>query len=385
MKAHIYLLLTARSPFHFGVRGVGIEATTVVGRADTLWSAFCQELAELAGQAKLEAFIAAYATGQPPLLLTSAFPYAASRPGIAGDDWQPPEHPAVADVIRFYPRPLAYPPGLTDDPDLRRRVKRIAYVSQQVFADWVAGRDLSRHLDSDGIPRTVQDGQCWLAADELAQVEGWTDDETETISLWATGDVPRVTVDRVSSASQVYQAGRVNFQRGGGLWLAAVWAAGWQAIGETVLASLGDSGLGGERSAGHGHFSLAQLGEHVFSDPAPGGLFVNLALYWPPDAGAAQAALGHPAARYAVETRRGYMSSRQVLQPAGWAQSVKAAARRRKAVRLAGEGSLLAASGAGPYGGLADVTPDIFERAGGHRVLRYGYAFPVAYGGVSHG
>ena len=234
------------------------------------------------------------------------------------------------------------------------------------------------------MPYTVQDGQAWLGAGEQAKLEGWTDDETETISLWATGDVPRVTVDRISSASQVYQAGRVNFQRGGGLWLAVTWAAGWQTIGEAVLASLGDSGLGGERSAGHGQFSLAPLGEMDFPDPAAGGLFVNLALYWPPDAAAAQATLGNPAARYALETRRGYMSSRQVLHPAGWQEPVKAGALRRKAVHLVGEGSLLAAGGAGPYGGLADVTPGIFERAGGHRVLRYGYAFPVVYGGASH-
>jgi len=382
MNVDCYLLM-ARSPFHFGVRGVGIEAASVVGHADTLWSAFCLGLEEIAGPAELARFIAAYRSGEPPMLLSSAFPYAAARSSADEDDWQPPRTAQAADAVRFYPKPLADPAGLPDKPALRKALKGASYVSAAVFADWIAGRPMGAHLESDGLPITVESGQAWVSRAELKRLEGWIDDETEAIRLWVTGDVPRVTVDRVSSASQVFQAGRVTFQPGGGLWLGIRWGSGWQPVGESVLRALGDSGLGGERSAGHGQFTLLLLGAETWADPAPGAPFINLAFYWPPDATAAQATLGDPRARYTLEVRRGYMASHRVVQPEEGGRVVGAALRRRS-VCMAGEGSLLIASGPGPFGGLANVTPKLFAQAGGHDVLRYGYAFPAAFGGATH-
>jgi CRISPR type III-A-associated RAMP protein Csm4 len=365
------------------MRSVGIEGTSLIGHADTLWSAFCLGLEQLAGPEALEDFIASYAAGKPALLLSSAFPYARIWPDGDADRRTLEDAPQPGQVVRFYPRPLLEPAGLAEEAGLHKPLKRIQFVSQTVFAAWIAGQDLAPFLDENRQPLCVQQGEAWLSKAELARLQGWTDDETETISLWQTWDVPRVAVDRVSSASQVYQAGRVSFQPGGGLWLLASWGEGWQTLGEAVWQSLGDSGVGGERSAGHGRFCLHPLQDVRLPDPAAGQMALNLALFWPPDGAAAAAALGNPQARYTLETRRGYMSTPRVLRPAG-GEPIVGAALRRKAVRMAGEGSLLQASG-GLMGGLADVTPELFAEAGGHAVLRYGYAFPIVVGGGSHG
>jgi CRISPR type III-A-associated RAMP protein Csm4 len=365
------------------MRSVGIEGTSLTGHADTLWSAFCLELEQLAGRAELERFVASYAAGQPALLLSSAFPFAHCRRSEHRDQWQPVDPPTPNQVIRFYPKPLTGPAGLAQERELFRALKRIQFVSQGVFAAWVAGQDMTAFLDQKRQPISVQNGAVWLGREDLAGLGGWTNDETETIPLWETWDVPRVAVDRISSASQVYQAGRVSFQPGGGLWIMARWAKDWQDLGEAVLQALGDSGVGGERSAGHGRFKLIPLEDLSLVDPAAGQLVINLALFWPPNGPAAQAALAAPQTRYLIEMRRGYMSSQRVLRP-GTGEVIVGSALRRKAVRMVGEGSVLVASG-GLMGGLADVTPELFGGAGGHQVLRYGYAFPIVVGGGSHG
>ena len=78
MDATMYHL-EARAPFHFGLRGVGIEATAVHGPSDTLFSALCYAIRQQFGLAALQDFLAGYPSPDPPLLLSSAFPYVLVR------------------------------------------------------------------------------------------------------------------------------------------------------------------------------------------------------------------------------------------------------------------------------------------------------------------
>jgi hypothetical protein len=75
------------------------------------------------------------------------------------------------------------------------------------------------------------------------------------------------------------------------------------------------------------------------------------------------------------------MAAYDLLLRRGWMSSPDASNLRRKMVRLLGEGAVLhSLPGRASYGALADATPDIFDparNARGHKVYRYGLAFPV--------
>jgi len=365
--------LEARAPFHFGLRGVGIEETAAHAPSDTLFSALCYAIRQQFSAAKLEEFVSTYAAGQPALILSSGFPYVLARREDQVEGWQPPELLDPTQVVRFFPRPLEPPPGVSDDAEQRKRVKRIAWLSEGIFRTWVDGGDLGGHFSENNL---VQGGQAWLTAREREAVAGWRDEETDAIRFWAVGEVPRVTVDRRASTSQIYQAGRVWFQPGCGLWLLAQWREDWRTRGELALRVLGDAGIGGERSAGHGQFRVH--GPHSLSplpDPTPGKRFVTLSLYYPARDELAEV-LGGDGVRYRLQVRRGWMASPDASQSSD-GKTVRGSGLRRKAVRMVGEGSLLRwPEGKTFVGTLADVTPEAFTA---HTVWRYGLVFPVGY------
>ena len=375
MDAMMYHL-EARAPFHFGLRGVGIEATAAYGPSDTLFSALCHTFREQFGLATLQDFLADYSSPDPPLVLSSAFPYVLVRREEEVEDWEPPEPFDSSHAIRFFPRPLKPPPGVPDEAKERKRVKKIAWVSEGIFRAWVGGESLGQHYDPD---RLIQGQRIWLTAPEWEQVAGWRDEETDAIRLWAVEDVPRVTVDRRVSASSVYQAGRVWFPPGGGLWLLMRWQADWQERGKLALQVLGDAGVGGERSAGHGLFRLH--GPHPLPplpDPTPGERFLTLSLYYPTEAELTDVISGDGIG-YRLQVRRGWMASPDQVESAKEG-TLRGSALRRKAVRMFAEGSILRwPDGKAVLGALADVTPDAYRQAGGHDVWRYGCAYPVGY------
>ncbi len=378
MDATAYYL-EARAPFHFGLRGVGIEATAAYGPSDTLFSALCHAIRQQFGLAALQEFLTGYLSPNPPLLLSSAFPYVLTRREEEVEDWKPSDPFDPGQAVRFFPRPMEPPPGVPDVPEERKRVKKMAWVSEGIFRVWVGGESLERHYDPEHL---VQSGRVWLTASEWERVAGWRDEETDAIRLWAVGDVPRVTVDRQASTSAVYQAGRVWFPPGGGLWLLMRWREDWQQRGQLALQVLGDAGVGGERSAGHGLFRLH--GPHPLSglpDPTPGERFVTLSLYYPTETELAHVLKGE-GINYRFQMRRGWMASPDDSRDAG-GNLVKGQALRRKAVRMFAEGSILRwPDGSTVPGALADVTPDAFKT---HQVWRYGLAWAVGYqteGGV---
>lgn len=349
--------LQPRAPFHFGLRGVGVEATALTARSDTLFSAVCVTLRELYGQAELERFLeqfptAEHAQREPPLLLSAGLPYAQD--------------------IRFYPRPGLPVPGLENSRTEQKRQKKIAFVSESIFCAWVKGDDVLAHYAPSHL---LHGAQVWVTADERDRLlDSFFDEDTGQVRLWATGDVPRVTVDRITSASAVYQAGQVRFAPGAGLYVLVAWQDDqWRARFWETLQALGDAGLGGERSSGHGLFAPQEPQPVALPGLEDANRWVTLASCWPlPDQ---LGVLGQGAA-YRLENRR------------GWMDSPEGRNLRRRSVRMLEPGSILKAlPGCAVYGGLADVTPGkgIFDA---HPVWRYGLGFPVGYkrapGGDSH-
>jgi CRISPR type III-A-associated RAMP protein Csm4 len=154
------------------------------------------------------------------------------------------------------------------------------------------------------------------------------------------------------------------------------WQKDWQKQGELALQVLGDAGVGGERSAGHGLFRLH--GPHPLSglpDPTPGGRFLTLSLYYPTEA-ELKDVVGGDDISYRFQVRRGWMSSPDQVESAE-DEALSGSALRRKAVRMFAEGSILCwPEDKTALGDLADVTPDVFSP---HKVWRYGLAWAVGY------
>lgn len=366
--------LTPRTAFHFGQRGVGVEGTQLFCHADTLFSALCLTLRELEpdGSAALTRFLGPFprqghSTDLPPFRLTSAFPYAGE--------------------VLFFPKPLvpgALKPAASQEHG--KTLKEVKFVSQGIFTAWLNNEALDGYLEDTNF---LHGGNLWVTPAEREALEDFRDEETGRILLWKVDTVPRVTVDRMTSKSAVYQAGRVRYRRiklgDDGQWRAGLWVlVDWSGEGPDqaqldwwakLFVVLGDSGLGGERSAGYGQFDLEGPADFAgFGIQGLGERWLTLAPYHPrPDEVGQEGVLGEGCS-YKLLIRR------------GWVASPEGMSFRRPLVRMLGEGSVLHHPAAGvqeSYGDLADVTPAVMDPAEGnpgHKVWRYGIAFPVPVG-----
>ena len=88
--------LVPRGAFHFGERGVGLEATTETYPSDSLFSSVCAAVRELDGADALQHLLAGFQHGDPPFLLSSCFPWAGEQ---------------GREVVWFFPRPFLPWPG----------------------------------------------------------------------------------------------------------------------------------------------------------------------------------------------------------------------------------------------------------------------------------
>lgn len=324
--------LKPKSAFHFGDRGLGVEGTAESFRSDSLFSALCYTCREAWGQGEVEdlLFFCRDASGAP-FTVSSCFPY-------AGD-------------VLFFPRAMLRLPLPEDGPD-RKLGKKVRYLSQTLFLQQLRG---DTAIASAGECNTFQASRLLVHEDDLPGMPPGLD------VVWAKDEVPRVTLDRASGASSIFRSGRLVFAKDCGLFFLVNWRdESLREQFESALALLGDSGIGGERSAGHGQFEL--LGPEPFELPAPGGAkgAVTLSLYNPTVAELANGVLSHPAA-YDLVIRRGWMSS------------PGAGNRLRRNVRMIAEGSVLNAGCSMPLGQIVDVTPE----GNPHPVFRSGLAFLV--------
>lgn len=333
--------LKPASPFHFGERGVGIEATEEVFHSDSLFSALAIGARMWEGEEKLKGLLSRFrGPNGPPFRLTSLFPYAGK--------------------VLFFPRPMLRIEGKLVE-EKAKLIKDIRFVSQGIFQAMLRREALDAHLEEGNL---IHGGAVWLTAEEYQALP--EAEKGEQPAIWRRHLAPRVTVDRLSAASQVYQAGRVTFASECGLWflLEAADPEVKLVVG-AALDYLSEAGLGGERSVGHGQFKVESC--QRFSPPWPqqGSAFVILSLYHPTRAELEAGVLGQPAAY-------------ELIQRRGWVSSPERSGQRRKSLFCLAEGSVMRSLGKASYGDLADVTPEL---PGSHPVFRYGFAFPVPLDG----
>ena len=320
MSKHVTYHLNFRSPLHLGRRGVGLEETEISIPADTLFSAICQTWRTFYGEEHLTDFLTRYETGEP-FLLTSAFPFAGNT--------------------RFFPKPLIDLKVNADDE--RKKLKKVRFLSERRFRQIVNGEEIA--FDPDDL---INDGQLWIH-----------DDDKCPRTVWKTDKRPRVTLDRQSSSSEIWYLGGVKFHEGCGLWFGTKFdTEKTQMQIETILRVLGDTGIGGERSAGYGIFDLRSESAEAESE-READRFVTLSPICPRDTDELNALIQGDVG-YTLEER------------SGWISSTEGSGLRRQQVWMFGEGSVLSGDGA-QVGRLVDLKPDSCP----HPVWRYAYAWPI--------
>jgi CRISPR-associated protein Csm4 len=381
--------LTPTSAFHLSLRGVGQEKTEIYLPSDSLFAALVATYMETGGQ---------------PEHLTQAFPqYAEPKAAEAGPHPAPPPFLLtstfpLAGELRFYPAPpslnLMLSAAKREELEAKGRlkeVKKIQFLSEGLFEKLVQGEKLDTWLPGQepglqpGVSAAEQGlflhaGVLWLMTDEIKLLpQAMRQDDKgrsrplealRQLTIWQVGTTPRVTVDRRSNASEIFYTGRVTFSPECGWWFGLAWApeaaeATRQAVSLT-LQVLPDAGLGAERAAGYGQFACRQAGERSWPTPAANDTFLTLSRY-------------HPRQNELPQVIQGVTAAYKLVSVGGWLASVSQKAQRRRRLWLLGEGSVVQAVGAGPWGDMVDVRPiypGTSERFD-HAVWRFGLACPV--------
>ncbi len=331
--------------FHFGRHGLEQEESGVHFPSDSLFGALIARMAELFGDAAVAAFGKPFLAGEPPLVLTSAFPR-------AGD-------------VLFFPPPLYR--KLADEvhhPGLRTKdLKKVQFVSEGLFRKLLKGESLAAIF---GETLRWQDGKALLLAEETDKLPPAM--RVGPHKIWKVTRRPHVTIGRATPNSTLFHTGRTSFNTGCGLWFGIQWLDRQEDLSSKVMAAfteLGDAGLGGERSRGYGASTIEKMGEVQLPGKEDGSPWVTLSRYLPRDQ-AETIALQHAQAAYAIETVH------------GWISSPAAPAQRRRTVNMLTEGSVLGPVDTNPPGQMVDVQPDYDgNRPMPHPVWRNGMACAI--------
>lgn len=322
--------LKFEGPTHFGDTGIGLENVCAWVSSDTLFSAMVNALCAIEGVDKASNFLEPF-KANPPFLISSLFLYSSER--------------------YFLPRPLAYN---NISADLKNEM----------------GKELRRlnWLDAEGFYK-------WLHYDELTKddIEAMLTAQEEYKKAFSVEIRPRAAIDRATHNSSIYHCGNVHFSDNAGLYgLVAFNDDSAMEEFRSILTTVGELGLGGERSYGCGMFNVICFSEP--SDMVRRILETNTDRY-------TLLSLYHPSAVELPSISENLISY-DVVRKRGWITSGRnALTLKRKSVGFLTEGSILKVQ---PKGCLVDVTPvgvDVSTEVLNHNVYRYGYAFTAPSGG----
>ncbi len=334
MERLLLIKLKPKAPFHLGERGVGIEETSEIVHSDTLFGALCWCWTLLTGE-EPEEFLRPFCAGRPPFVFSSAFPF-----------WG---------EMLFVPRPLR-PLPVEGNEEFKQDVQKVDFLSLR------AVEEMSRRTISQQELKLLAGKRLLVLLREAQQL-----DNTDR-APWAVIQVPRVTLDRITSASEIFHAGRLVFAENSGLYLLVrMLDPGSLAVQKlkALFRLMGDEGLGGERSCGYGFFT-PEFHELELSVPQTSQQLL-LSLYNPKDAQELRKLdLAHSA--YRLVRRR------------GWVFSARAKNLQTQSVNFFVEGSVLCLSkpeDSGIWGRLVEVLQ--VSEAVPHPVYRNGLGFFVSW------
>jgi CRISPR-associated protein Csm4 len=291
-------LLRFQSGLHLGERENWREGTGVFVRSDTLFSALCHGYRLLYGQAALLQLLERIREGDPPLLVSSTFPY-----------WG---------ATFYLPVPRCQIPR-------DKEQKKIAFVGLDEWSKLTNGGSLA----------------------DLGEEAKVLPRQEEPAVPWVVRDIPRVGLNRHTAHPDeaFFYFGEAWYREDAGLYFF------YDALDtqeetrfKAVWRLLAQEGLGGDRTIGKGHFHPPEFRQISLEGPDQASHLVCLSLYYPGPEELAGLAEGY----YELVARRGY-----IFSPAG--QSL-----RRRPIRCFAEGSVFPVTP--PRRGLlVDVTPEAFN------------------------
>jgi CRISPR-associated protein Csm4 len=353
---------------HFGEVGIGTEETSERVRSDTLFSAWVSLYGRIFGTQELENLLQEFkdSPNQPPFRVSSTFIYRYTQPKInskKSDSFQ------TERTLYYLPRPLEYPKGYPageDDLAFSKVYRKLNYLPLEIWQRWY-----------QGIGFTSED-----AKELTLHVSQQTDGTLQKAGVFDYGSafynhqVPKVSIDRTTRATNFYQTGFVKFLHpengrndSSGLYFLIHFPTLDPDLENRLYAALellGEEGLGGERSSGAGRFIATWLDIKNESEPAlkqwrqvlqfnKGNHHALLSLFW--EETLRDRTLLGSTARYALKERGGWVVGPQV---------------RRRMVRMFAEGSVFPIQ---PIGALADVTPNNVRLA--HSIYRSGISLSL--------
>jgi len=356
--ATIAYLLKPRAPLHLGERGIGIEESANLVHSDTLFSALVSAWRALG--LGIEQWIA------PPnaLRLTSALPFIENE---------------KKERVLFFPKPAGLRLNVIErgGAPSGKAGKKVTLLSRDLFARVIQGEEITLTLpwarDASAakavVAQSAQGGRALMTWEEYEKIASVFAQQAEPGArrLWIGSDeeggtVPRVTVDRIRSSSNIFFCGAVRFAPGCGLYFVADCQTDEnQQCVEAALDYLAAEGLGGRRSQGYGQFEWERLGDWSPPQAARPNAWVTLSLYHPQES--ERTIFADARTRY------------DLLQRRGWIYSPDGSSYRRRRVTMLAEGAVLSSQ---VVGDIVDVTP--IAQVLPHKVYRHGLAFtlPVA-------
>ena len=334
--------ISGSSGFHFGRHGLGQEETLTTMPSDSLFAALVNRLAVGSGGAAVDDFAKPFAENDPPFVLSSTFPFAGG--------------------VLFFPVPFAAV-GETANKDDAKKYKRIQYVSEKIFHQLIEGGNLADvYENAQKLGETVLLDESEKADLPDAIREGKT-------PIWSVETRPRVTLGRAAQNSAIYFTGSVTYAKECGLWFGLSWHRQDETRKkqvENLLAELGDSGLGAERSVGFGACQITQQKMIELPD-AEGKPWVSLSRYLP--------------RKDETDSLKG--GAYKIINVGGWLDSPVKRGQRRRAVNMLEEGATLSAARSTIPGEMVDVSP-LYNGKNplGHAVYRSGFALAVEWKGA---
>lgn len=321
--------------FHFGRHGLELEESGVHFPSDSLFAAVVARMALLSGVDFVDNFSAPFLSGDPPLVISSAFPRAGN--------------------VLFFPKLLRHGfqnTGGDTDPGAKE-IKQVAYVSEGLFRRLIQGKQSL--VDFWAEIGALQHGKVLYLLDEAQRLPAHIRNGAQPI--WQVERRPHVTIGRAAQDSTLFHIGRTTFNQDCGLWFAVRWLvqdSPFTLPFETALEELGDAGLGGIRNQGYGACSICRQDPLDLPGLHNNRLWVTLSRYLPKNQ-VEVLALSDPGAAYTIEA------------VGGWVSSGVAAAQRRRTVNMLVEGSVLGPLAHDPPGQMVDVQPDY----GGNQPLQH--------------
>ena len=295
--------------------------------SDTLFGCVCWAIREVFSEAKLVELLQEFASGNPPFLLSSAFPFRNNTPDGR---------------THFYPRPMLLPTELempkdVDEAEKQKKFRKVKWITEETLSKFTAGT--------------------WNEADYYASGIWNIEDPGEK-----TVEVQHNTIDRLSGGttpSGLYSLTEYAISDGGLFFL----LDGETDVVEGAFGFLEHFGIGGDSSLGKGQFEIVVTDADLPAVPEDADRFMTLSLYTPRES--EMATVRSDGAWYNLVVRKGKVGGPFLRVEDFW----------KKSLTMFSEGSTFPMTDQKPFGhnpivkGIADGLP--------FNVQHYGYAFQI--------